>query len=306
MTPTVIPTTSPSPPRKASPPRRVEAGNVSFVEEMHAGDVAMQEFDEPIPAGAMGFVAGPPAGSVSSVSFEYSKLENMPDKMRSKLREIDGDNNGRISLEELVALAQRHRRLKWVVLGLAVVIVLLLAGVFGTSWAAAILAQDTSTDNGAMTVKGSNKIVRTAQAEDTFPLRYAPLLDGAALANVKQISLTNLKQISLTMPPEATTGYGDPADDMVPRLPLPTEYSLRVMSAVPINETSTNFYGAQATVRVHLGEVFLENVPGLSGLSFRACGTAISDSFAVPGIDTSGFEVKAGSLGFVTRRAGGC
>lgn len=269
---------------------RGPSSKMTRTENPIAAATPVEEMDnERFPTGAMG-MATPPAGTTAGITFEYSKLEDMPEKMKKKLQEIDTDNSGDISLEELVALAQQHRRLQWVVLGLAIAIAVLLAGIFGVSWAAAILAQDTDTVDASMTIKGSSTIVRTAEAEETWNLAYAPLLDGQALSNVKQLSLSGLNDI---------TGNSDPAP--------PPEYALRVMSAVPVNETTTEFHGAQSKVRVHMGEVFIMDVPGYTGRTFRACGTAISNAFEV---ETANFyaslEVKANNLGFVTRRQSGC
>merc|ERR1712072_852180 len=76
------------------------------------------------------------------VSLKYAAIPNLPEKIKRELVKHDADNNGEISMAELLNLTQSNTRLSHTVCYLAVAMLLLLGALFGV-WAVAKLAQDT-------------------------------------------------------------------------------------------------------------------------------------------------------------------
>lgn len=91
-------------------------------------------------------------------------------KYAALLKEIDRNGDGDIDEMELVDALdkflnreRRMRHLKWVILGLVVFSLFLVAAMTGVTYAVVVLSRDTSVSSGALTSKASGTTLRTAQ-----------------------------------------------------------------------------------------------------------------------------------------------
>jgi len=213
-------------------------------------------------------------------TLKYAQIPDLPPKIFEALAKHDVDKNGEISLSELLNLTKNNRRLTRTVAFLALATVLLLGSIFAVSYTADNLSKDTDTNGNAYIVKGSNDIVRVADATEEVPTALAPLLDDDTLNRVTQLAFHTL----------------NPAGS---RELLPYLYIMKLSGNYRSCSTNMAFYGINGEVAtVNLGTIELTGIPGFPGQKFFTCSKARCSSISVAGYDIAILETRAASLGY--------
>jgi hypothetical protein len=128
----------------------------------------------------------------------------------------------------MLSLEDKNESLTKTVILLTIGVLILLVSMFALSWTAATLAQQTATEDSALTVKGTSNIAATAIAETSVPLSYASLLDATQLSRVKQIAISNIF---------------DPSNTSAVAPPIEITYVMNIMTAVKYSDSLVEFYG---------------------------------------------------------------
>eukprot|EP00197_Chlamydomonas_leiostraca_P002368 CAMPEP_0202858050 /NCGR_PEP_ID=MMETSP1391-20130828/741_1 /ASSEMBLY_ACC=CAM_ASM_000867 /TAXON_ID=1034604 /ORGANISM="Chlamydomonas leiostraca, Strain SAG 11-49" /LENGTH=735 /DNA_ID=CAMNT_0049536921 /DNA_START=77 /DNA_END=2284 /DNA_ORIENTATION=- len=107
-------------------------------------------------------------------TFEFKGM-NMTEKVRRTLKQFDVNDDEQLDIGEVTALVEhlmaeerQNSQLKWAVIFLSVFACILLAGMFGLTWAVVAALKDTKTgDDGVMKVKDKDLVVQVANYETT-------------------------------------------------------------------------------------------------------------------------------------------
>lgn len=228
------------------------------------------------------------------VSLNYAAIPNLPAKIFDRLRHFDTDKNGEISLSEVVAASKTNQSLTRMVTCLVVILILLMGAMFAVSFAAAVLAQETSThDNGVLVKKGSQDIVATREAKESVPLSFTSLLDMATLSRVKEIQMTNFYLPGI----HTRTGCTPVTNKTATHCPF--DMLIRVESVVKYNDTWVEFFAANGEViKVNYGDITATDLPMFRGMTVQACASATCSSISVSGVDMDDLYYRASSYGF--------
>lgn len=195
------------------------------------------------------------------------RLEEIKQKpLREFLATFDDDRNGKIDISELQLLAEYHRWWKWSAKLLFMLIMIIIASIFGLTNVAILLTKDMGVKNGHLAAQGS--VVKMSIAQLQIPLAYASLLDARRLDALEHIKLVNRRD-------RGAFAAGT--------------YKMRIASYVHANETFVRFYGEDGgEVEVRSGAVWVSH-PKVS-YPFRVCGSggATCSTLAVD-VDNAGY-----------------
>jgi hypothetical protein len=116
--------------------------------------------------------------SLSKVSMKYDiDGDGKLDPSEKAMRDMDTDNRGYLTNEQVYKVMLEQMKLQQEVFGLkrmslifVSIILLLSLATLGTSFAAALLAKDTDVKNGTLVVKGGEGVVGTSNVASTFTL----------------------------------------------------------------------------------------------------------------------------------------
>jgi hypothetical protein len=120
---------------------------------------------------------------LSKVSMRYDvDGDGKLDPSEKAMRDMDTENRGYLTNEEVYKVMLEHMKLQKEVFGLkrmslvfVFIIMLLSLATLGTSFAAALLAKDTDVKNGILVVKGGDGVVGTSNVASTFTLTEVAL-----------------------------------------------------------------------------------------------------------------------------------
>jgi len=195
------------------------------------------------------------------------RLEEIKQKpLREFLATFDDDRNGKIDISELQLLAEYHRWWKWSAKLLFMLIMIIIASIFGLTNVAILLTKDMGVKNGHLAAQGS--VVKMSIAQLQIPLAYASLLDTRRLDALEHIKLVNRLD-------RGAFAAGT--------------YKMRIASYVHANETFVRFYGEDGgEVEVRSGAVWVSH-PKVT-YPFRVCGSggATCSTLAVD-VDNAGY-----------------
>lgn len=195
------------------------------------------------------------------------RLEEIKQKpLREFLATFDDDRNGKIDISELQLLAEYHRWWKWSAKLLFMLIMIIIASIFGLTNVAILLTKDMGVKNGHLAAQGS--VVKMSIAQLQIPLAYASLLDARRLDALEHIKLVNRRD-------RGAFAAGT--------------YKMRIASYVHANETFVRFSGEDGgEVEVRSGAVWVSH-PKVS-YPFRVCGSggATCSTLAVD-VDNAGY-----------------
>lgn len=195
------------------------------------------------------------AAEGDDVRFYYAAIEDLPVAYKRALRGLDIDDDGEISLSEMLH-ADHLRESLWKQLTfLFLVIGLMVGGTFGVSLLAATMAQTIDTAGGVLIANGArDAILATARAEDLVPVLLTPLLSGEQLGNVHQVSVSNL-------------AYKRPDGSSQACTDCPKHVVMTVDVGVKLNDTYAKFLRSPGGMEIHVskGTILCQAPPGLRG-----------------------------------------
>jgi len=230
------------------------------------------------------------------VSFKYANIKDLAPEALAAFRKIDSDEDGAISLSEMLHLMDKHHTVKSdlgmsrrAVAFLALSLVILIASMFASSFTGVHFFKDTKTDNQNLVAQdNSNDIIKTAQATVSVPLSLSTFLNTEQLTTVKEVALTNFQDA-------ATPGQcaGCPAGIV-----------LQTTIAVQYNETYVKFLATNGvTVTVDKGMIQVTGLPGFTNRVLGACGSATCSTVKVDGVDLAALQARAAPYRLAQRRA---
>jgi len=104
-------------------------------------------------------------------SFSY-KGQNMSDKVRDTLRKFDVNDDEQLDIAEVTALVEhllaeesQNKQLRYAIIFLAIFTSVMLAGMFGLTWAVVYALKDTKLDNGSQMVTKQGLLVQVGSAD---------------------------------------------------------------------------------------------------------------------------------------------
>jgi hypothetical protein len=131
--------------------------------------------------------------SVASKAYDINHMGQL-DEAQRRMRELDKSGRGFVKNEELYEEFRRNLQIqkellnvKKLVYALIALVIIISLATLGTSFASAILAKDTATQNGVLVVKGDGEAVATQTNAETFKVtvetvderrRRAQVIDG--------------------------------------------------------------------------------------------------------------------------------
>lgn len=112
--------------------------------------------------------------SVASKAYDINHMGQL-DEAQRRMRELDKSGRGFVKNEELYDEFRRNLQIqkellnvKKLVYALIALVIIISLATLGTSFASAILAKDTATQNGVLVVKGDGEAVATQTNAETF------------------------------------------------------------------------------------------------------------------------------------------
>lgn len=256
-------------------------------------DTVVAQLDE---LDAMADPAEPPskgfhANSSGDITFNYKAIPELPKDVRKALSKYDVDGNGDVSLSELLHMSKSRDQLKKQVCFLVVLVLGLLAVLFGVSFVAASLAQKTDSNGDSLTAPNSDMILKTADPKQTVPIAFSSLLDKANLARVTEVVISNLatRASDKSVPTMCTT--------------CPKDTIMQVSMTRKYDDTHVEYLGTgnpPTVVDIKKGLITVKNLPGFDpDQVFEACGSATCSTISVSGVDVQSLKERATELGFV-------
>ncbi|CAE7832955.1 unnamed protein product [Symbiodinium sp. CCMP2592] len=125
--------------------------------------------------------------SLNSTEMPYKHL---PDCIQEVMREWDADGSGMVGVSELSAAAtaykkvqQEGRMMRKIILGLSMVILLLMIGMFILSWAAAEMAKEMRGDGDAIMANSQGMVVKVASSDFEMAPDGTLIIRGAGSVN---------------------------------------------------------------------------------------------------------------------------
>lgn len=145
----------------------LEEGIPTFSTSDETLEASLHDFESPIPTAAdSDFLR---RRKLSSISKLYDvDGDGVLDEYEQALRDMDQSNRGFVSnakalslLKEQIQLQKNLLNFKRIIIALSVFTLILALSNLGTAWAAAVLAKDTSVENGALVDRDSHQVLAT-------------------------------------------------------------------------------------------------------------------------------------------------
>jgi hypothetical protein len=234
--------------------------------------------------------------NIDDIQFDFDTCcSDLDHATKKALKRLDTDGNGKISAAELLHAGEDLKNAWKKVIFLILVIVLVAALLFSSTYLAALLSQPFKvTPGGHMAVPGApekGKILETAEAKQRIPVALAPLLSLTDMGRVNSIVVSNLIWPDKVA---CSTGFNDTGTG------CPTKMIIKVDIANKISDLKTVFSRTQGvSVTVDRGLIKVANIPGKGSTVFDACGSASCSSIKIAGMDVNALKARARSLGYL-------
>ena len=189
----------------------------------------------------------------------------------------------------MIHAAEQLHRNRYRVIYLVFLLGVLILSIWLVSSSAFKMAQTTGIINGALVSKNSqNDIIKTAQAEDSIPLAYSPLLDKLQIARVVELVVANLKA------PGGGDGGWSPCET------CPKYMIMQVDVALKYSDTKVKFMRTDGMeVEVNKGNIYVKKVPLQDpSTTFSACGLSTCSQIKVKGVNKVALHQKAKYMNF--------